>query len=344
MKRISYILLLVNQLYCYGQIPTGYYSSVEGRIGSSLKAGLNDLISEHTVYPYSSSSTDTWDILKVADQDPTNSSNVIGVYSGFSMDGAAEYANGSGWSREHIWAKSRGAFDTNETAGTDCHNLRAEDVSTNSARSNRSFDECDEPYVDVAGNYSGPTNSFTSSSSFVWEPRDDVKGDVARIIFYMATRYEGENGEPDLEVTEEILENEDQSPLHGRLSTLLDWHLEDPVSQAERDRNDIIHSYQNNRNPFIDHPEYVELIWNTNGLILGLHKAHSRVIYSGNTKTISINGNPNDVLSILSITGQLVMKAHVYGIDEVSVSRLQGLYIVYLQNGKDVVSTKIMIE
>jgi len=239
------------------QIPSGYYDAANGKTGEQLKAALNNIISGHTTYPYSSSSTDVWDILKEADRDPNNSANVIGIYSGFSMDAAAEYNNGNGWNREHVWAKSRGDFGTSEGAGTDCHHLAVADISTNGARGNMNFDYGDTYYVDTQGFYSGSTLSKTSSTADVWEPRDEVKGDVARMIFYMATRYEGENGEPDLELTEVLLSATDKSPYHGKLSVLLEWHQQDPVSAAEIQRNNIIYSYQNNRNPFIDHPEYV---------------------------------------------------------------------------------------
>ncbi|WP_296619211.1 endonuclease [Marivirga sp.] len=239
------------------QIPSGYYDGANGKTGSQLKAALNDIISGHTTYPYSSSSTDVWDILKDADKDPNNPANVIGIYSGFSMDAAAEYNNGDGWNREHVWAKSRGDFGTMEGAGTDCHHLAVADISTNSARGNMNFSYGDTYYTDTQGFYSGSTLSKISSTEDVWEPRDEVKGDVARMLFYMATRYEGENGEIDLELTETLLSGTDKSPYHGKLSVLLEWHQQDPVSAAEIQRNDIIYSYQNNRNPFIDHPEYV---------------------------------------------------------------------------------------
>lgn len=173
------------------------------------------------------------------------------------MDAAAEYNNGDGWNREHVWAKSRGDFGTSEGPGTDCHHLAVADISTNGARGNMNFDYGDTYYTDTQGTYSGNTLSKTSSTADVWEPRDEVKGDVARMMFYMATRYEGENGEVDLELTETLLGSTDKSPFHAKLSVLLEWHQQDPVSAAEIQRNNVIYSYQNNRNPFIDHPEYV---------------------------------------------------------------------------------------
>ncbi|MEP4534313.1 MAG: endonuclease [Cyclobacteriaceae bacterium] len=262
MKNLFYLLLLlVIHLPAIAQIPTGYYDEAEGLSADELKTALYNIIKEHKEFPYTSGSTDTWDILKETDKDPDNPSNVIGLYSGFSMDAAAEYNGGDGWTREHVWAKSRGDFGTTMGPGTDVHHLRPEDNSTNSARSNRTFAECNEPFTDNSGTYSGATGSYTSSSDFVWEPRAEVKGDVARMIFYMATRYEGENGEPDLEVVDYIVEQYSSLPEHGKLTDLLIWHEEDPVDDYERNRNDIIYGYQENRNPFIDHPEYVASIW-----------------------------------------------------------------------------------
>ena len=244
----------------FSQIPVAYYSTAAGLSGDSLKDALNDIIDGHTEFTYTSSSMDCWDILKKADQDPDSANNVLGIYSEFSMNGPLEYNSAQGWSREHVWAKSRGNFNTNRGVGTDLHNLRAEDISTNTARSNRNFDNATIQYIDGSGNYFGTTNSYTSSSSWVWEPRDEVKGDIARIIFYMSVRYEGENGELDLELTDSLLSQSDTSPLHGNARTLYTWHLNDTVSAAERSRNDTIYKYQRNRNPFVDHPEYAQKI------------------------------------------------------------------------------------
>lgn len=278
-------------LTTFGQIPTGYYDNAQGLTGESLKNALHDIIKGHTEFPYTSSGTDVWDILKEADQDPNNTDNIIGIYSNFSMNAASEFNNGSGWNREHVWAKSRGDFGTSPGAGTDLHHLRAADISTNSARSNRNFDNAPDQYIDQGGVHNGATDSRTSSTEFIWEPRDEVKGDVARMIFYMATRYEGGSGEPDLELTETLLNNTDKSPLHGKMSVLLAWHLADPVSTAEQNRNEIVYGYQNNRNPFIDHPEYVCEIY-----------------------TCSTGGNSSPVFSSTPITEATEGQNYVYNI------------------------------
>ena len=238
-----------------GQIPSGYYNSAENKSDQALRTALHNIIDDHIEFPYASNATDTWDILQESDADPVNSNNVLLIYTRQSVNGPQEYNGGGGWNREHVWAKSRGDFGTATGEGTDVHNLRASNINVNSTRSNYSFDNCtSNSCVQTYGNsYSG--------SGLVFEPRDEDKGDVARVIFYMDVRYEGDSGEEDLEMTETILSSSSKSPLHGVRSTLLEWHELDPVDDFERNRNDVIYSYQGNRNPFIDHPELVDYIW-----------------------------------------------------------------------------------
>lgn len=227
--------------------PGGYYDAAIGKTGEALKTALHSIIDDHTELSYS----EVWDALRETDEDPNNPNNVILLYTGRSQ---GKYTNGSGvndWNREHVWAKSHGDFGTTMGPGTDLHHLRPTDASVNSTRNNLDFDNGGKEHFEALGNY------YDSDS---WEPRDSVKGDVARMLFYMAVRYEGDSGEPDLELNN--LVNNGSVPYHGKLSVLLQWHEQDPVDQFERERNEIIfNDYQHNRNPFIDHPEWVEAIW-----------------------------------------------------------------------------------
>ena len=180
---------------------------------------MQNIIDDHTEISYSN----VWDALRVTDEDPNNPNNVILLYTGRSQ---GKYTNGSGindWNREHVWAKSHGDFGTTMGAGTDLHHLRPTDVSVNSSRSNLDFDNGGIQHSEATGNY------YDSDS---WEPRDSVKGDVARMLFYMAVRYEGDSGELDLELNN--LVNNGSAPYHGKKSVLLQWHKEDPVDQFER--------------------------------------------------------------------------------------------------------------
>lgn len=257
-----------------GKIPLSdaaiaYYKSLQnGLTGEALKNALNDLISNHITFPYTSNTTDTWDILRDVDEDPNNPNNIIGIYSGLSLPKGCQdtvtppdYCNGVEWNREHVWSKSRGDFGEEPPAGTDIHHLFAEERTMNSTKNNRFFTDCNtDDEVDIVdrgyGNY--------TCNEWHFEPRDDVKGDVARIIFYMAVRYEGENGELDLEIFNDGSYETDKGsklPYYGDLEVLLAWHLADPVSEQEVKRNEKVYGYQKNRNPFIDYPEFVELVF-----------------------------------------------------------------------------------
>ena len=146
MKKILLsFLVFIFSFTIYGQIPVGYYDTADGLSDDDLKTALYNIIKGHTEYPYTDSGTDVWDILKESDRDINNSDNVILFYTGWSVDAAQEYNSGSGWSREHVWAKSRGDFGTSLGPGTDCHHLRPADISVNSARNNRWFNYCSEP-------------------------------------------------------------------------------------------------------------------------------------------------------------------------------------------------------
>jgi endonuclease I len=224
-----------------------YYDSARGKTGAALKTALHNIIDDHTELSYS----EVWEALKETDEDPNNSSNVILLYTGRSQSKTTNGGNVNDWNREHVWAKSHGDFGTTMGPGTDIHHLRPTDVTVNSSRSNLDFDNGGTQHSEALGNY------YDSDS---WEPRDAVKGDVARMLFYMAVRYEGDSGEPQLELNNNV--NNGTAPYHGKMSVLLQWHLEDPVDNWERNRNNIIYNdYQHNRNPFIDHPEWVEEIW-----------------------------------------------------------------------------------
>ncbi len=221
-----------------------YYERAKGKTGIELKSVLNDIISIQKKLSYDA----VWEALKDTDEDPNNPNNIILLYTGRS-ESKSGYPL---WNREHVWAKSHGDFGTATGAGTDVHHLRPADVSVNSDRGHLDFDEGGKKHSEA-------TECFYDSDS--WEPGDEVKGDVARMIFYMAVRYEGENGEPDLEISENV--NNYPKPLFRKLSILKKWHEQDPVSNFEKTRNEKIYKkWQNNRNPFIDHPEWVKTIWN----------------------------------------------------------------------------------
>jgi endonuclease I len=225
--------------------PAGYYDAAAGLSGERLKDALHDIISTGT---RSITYERVWDALRVTDEDPSNPKNVILVYSGISRAKTLNGDDPGEWNREHVWPQSRGPFDTKTVPGTDLHHLRPEDVEINRKRGHRDFDHGGDPVGGAPGNKSDRDS---------WEPRDTVKGDVARMLFYMAVRYEGRM---DLEVDDRVTDR--RNARVGRLPVLLAWHDRDPVDAFERRRNDIIFErYQRNRNPFIDHPEWVDEVF-----------------------------------------------------------------------------------
>ncbi len=225
-----------------------YYADAIGKSGKALKSSLHEIIDDNKKLSYAA----VWDALMDTDEDPNNTNNVILLYTGRSQGKNTKGAGVNNWNREHVWAKSHGNFGTKTGPGTDLHHLRAADVSVNSARGNLDFDNGGVPHSEA---------TLCKYDNDSWEPRDSVKGDIARMLFYMDVRYEGDKGEIDLELNDKV--NNGTNPYMGKLSTLLQWNNQDPVDEIEKKRNDIIYKkYQHNRNPFIDHPEWANQIWN----------------------------------------------------------------------------------
>ena len=207
-----------------------------------------------------------------------NPSKIIRTY-----EGSVNENGSSTFNREHTWAKSHGGFGESAPCGTDMHHLRPADYDLNGWRGSYDFgvvashsssntQQSKSWWTDAMdGNYVGTGLNTTAT---VFEPKDEFKGDVARMIFYMAVRYDGSNGELNLEVSG----NRDTSRYntfnygsadgrHGNFVDLYDWATStiDPVSDFEVNRNNIIdQEYQHNRNPFIDHPEFIEMIYDKN--------------------------------------------------------------------------------
>jgi endonuclease I len=243
---VCFLLVLIFAQTVHPQIPPGYYDGAYGLVGEELKEALHEIIKGHTTYSYSAIK----DILKETDEDPDNPNNVILLYTGRSQDKNTFGGGPDDWNREHVWAKSHGGFGDIPPYGTDLHHIRPADASVNSDRGNKDFASGGVQHPEATGCY------FTA---YTWEPRDEVKGDVARMIFYMMVRYEGTDGELDLEVVDWV--NSAPEPHHGKFADLYQWHQDDPPDDFEINRNEVIYSYQSNRNPFIDHPEFLILIY-----------------------------------------------------------------------------------
>lgn len=223
-----------NELHFDVSLYDGYYQGVglNELIDQSLRNSLQTRLKKD--YIPKSYSSGHWATLKLADIHPSKPGYVWTIY-----DSKAVGVNNHGskvgqWNKEHVvpqsWLKDHGLSGY----GDDQHNLRAADMQENSRRGNRLF-------IDSNGSF-GTTGSF-------YYPGDEHRGDVARILMYMLILHQGTT----LTIDKMITENQ--------WSTLIKWHLEDPVDDFEINRNQVIFEYQKNRNPFIDYPELVYAVW-----------------------------------------------------------------------------------
>lgn len=250
-----------------------YYSSAEGLSGYDLKTALYEIISGHDQQSYN----DVWSFVNSSDIDDyyEDDGSILDIYSESpsgsdsynftaSSDQCGSYSGeGDCYNREHILPQSWfGSGDY--PMYSDVHNLFATDGYVNGRRSSYPHGEVSSTsYTSDNGSKLGSSAS-SSYSGTVFEPIDEFKGDVARAYFYMATRYETsiDSWENSSTNSDAMLDgSEDQVFEDWALATLISWHESDPVSQKELDRNEAAYSFQGNRNPFIDYPDFVSEIW-----------------------------------------------------------------------------------
>ncbi len=264
MKTKLFLVLLISY-FGYSQIPSGYYSTATGT-GYTLKTQLYNKIKGHTNLGYAG----LWTTYSTSDRDKQyeNDNSIIDIYSekptsadpyvySYSTSQCGTYATeGDCYNREHIIPQS--VFNSASPMVADAHFIPPTDGKVNAMRA-------DYPHGTVAtatwtslnGSKLG-TSGVSGYSGTVFEPIDEFKGDVARMYFYFATRYQNTvagyvypmfNGTSNQVFTTSFL------------NLLIQWHNQDPVSAREIARNNAIYTRQGNRNPFIDHPEYVSMIW-----------------------------------------------------------------------------------
>lgn len=233
---------------------TGYYASMTGHLDETFKDTLHTLL-KSTHKTQLSYTPGVWDALKVADQDPNNPENILCLYTGKSIPIANQDKGSAGenlWNREHAWPNSHGFASRDYAAYTDIHHLFASEKNINNTRGNKDFNYVENGSSDAFGN---------KWNSTYFEPRDEVKGDIARAMFYLVVRY-NDPEELVLELSESsTTSSSNKTGQLGVLSVLLEWNLLDPVSEQEKARNEVVYSIQGNRNPFIDHPEWIGYLY-----------------------------------------------------------------------------------
>ncbi len=250
-------------------VPDTYYDGISGS-GSELKSQLHHLIKNHQVQTYASlwqhfTVTDAtfdghvWDIYS---DTPCEEPPYIYVFGDDQDTGTGGTEEGDVYNREHSMPRSWFGGAVNPM-NTDLYHIYPVDKFVNAQRANFPFGMVDNPFwtslnggklgANVAGGYTGTA----------FEPIDEYKGDLARTFFYMITRYEDQISSWTYSEYGNAMFDHNSHPGYEPwvIQMLMEWHASDPVSQKERVRNQRVYEIQGNRNPFVDHPEWVEKIW-----------------------------------------------------------------------------------
>ncbi len=269
MKKNYLLLLLILCTVGFAQIPAGYYNTSTGS-GYTLKTQLYNIIKGHKDNGYSG----LWTTYSTSDRDGQyeNDNSIIDVYSenpngadpyvyNFGTNQCGTYSvEGNCYNREHIIPQS--TFNSAAPLVSDAHFIPPTDGKVNSIRSNYPHGMVNSPTTTSRnGSKLGPNSNSGIAAGYtgiVFEPINEFKGDIARMYFYFATRYENT-----VATYPFAMFNGTSNQVFSTtfLNILLAWHNQDPVSTREIVRNNAIYARQNNRNPFIDHPEYVQAIW-----------------------------------------------------------------------------------
>lgn len=336
------------------QIPAGYYDTLEGLSGATLKQALQDIIANPAVVRLHSYA-DMWEILRESDRNPENNNQIWAMYVEYPMSKLDQQNTSSTigkWNREHIFPQSRGGFETalGDTADgitiwtstsanttvdgvSDAHHIRAENGQENSSRNNKNYGN-----VATSTVYAGPIGTQGS-----W------KGDVARALFYMGVRFNGLNiinGNPS------ELNGTDPSGNIGDLATLLTWNTQDPRDDFEMNRNNIIYNWQMNRNPFIDYPLLADYIYGANfgqpwfaALSSSTFAPEEIKVYPNPTTNYIVISGVSGIskAEIYTITGQLVQETTFTNETRIDFSLASGVYLVKVTNLKQSLTRKVII-
>ena len=252
------VLTCLFPFFVFAEIPAGYYDDAVGKSGEDLQKSLSTILNDANDVGYNG----LWNLYKTTDR--RSDGKVWDIYSDvtnytFGTDQCGSYGvEGDCYNREHSVPKSW--FNKQSPMVSDIWHVYPTDGKINGMRSNN-------PFGEVGSGASSSKNEFSKwgkcvtpgYSGTVFEPNDEYKGDFARTYFYFATRYKGvaTSGQGALVFTSTY------PYITGwQLDMLLRWHKKDPVSPKELDRNEAVYdSRQGNRNPFIDYPELVDLIF-----------------------------------------------------------------------------------
>lgn len=252
-------LALASTAVAFAAEPAGYYSTCENKSGAALLSALCKKVRDHTVVSYNG----LWSLYKTSDV--YSDGTIWDMYSTKHWKPNTTCGNytkvGDCYNREHSFPKSW--FNDAKPMYSDAFHLYPTDGKVNNQRSNYPYGECangttlpSSGSVKALGRLGSCT--FPGYSGTVFEPDDQYKGDFARSYFYMAAAYNDKIAGWNSKM---LAGNNYPAFSSWAINLLLKWHREDPVSQKELDRQEVVYGAQHNRNPFIDHPELAEYIW-----------------------------------------------------------------------------------
>ncbi|MDR2823870.1 MAG: endonuclease [Prevotellaceae bacterium] len=336
-RGLAFLLILVFATgTAFAQIPNGYYNSAAGLDGAQLKTALFNIIKNPTFWQGKYFNARSF----FEENDRTPDGYIWDMYS----DTKSTNWNGNIFNREHNMPKSWfGVASGNEDAysiGCDYQNLYPSEKTANGKKSNYPLGEVNNsPSFDNGVVKVGKSRiAIGGYNGNVFEPSDEYKGDFARNYMYMVTCYEDYAPKWTTSNGMTMLHN-DTYPVFTQyaIDLLMTWHRNDPVSQKEIDRNNAVYDYQNNRNPFIDHPEYAEYIWGEQSQTPELNTDNfSAKYYSDrNELEITLNNPDNASFEIYSISGMKMIWGVISDNNTISCAKLpRGMYVisVYAKN------------
>lgn len=374
MKRYLLLFLLLNFSLLNAQAPNGYYSSADGLVGSELKTQLKEIIDDidngdgssvHVDQGYNalwvayqnqgSGDLDSYSsyendntILDIYSEDPDSSDpyNFIPV-----NDQCGNYQDeGDCYNREHTVPQS--FFDSNSPMRNDYHSTFPTDGKVNGFRGSLPYGEVSNASNTTANGSKIGASSSAGYSGNVFEPIDEFKGDIARALFYFATRYEDQLNNPDWDDPNNNFLSDDSSQFYDQwlIDVLLTWHQQDPVSQKEIDRNNNGFSHQGNRNPFVDHPEYVIAVWDEENFSTE-DFSDVDMIFSNNPVTngrsrLTLQNANEGNLKLYDITGKKIREFQIDGKQKLLHLDFlaNGVYIAKFTFGDKRISKKLILQ
>lgn len=358
MKHIYLFVTLIAFASASAQIPSGYYDSATGS-GFTLKTQLKNIIDDvndgngqafHDPVSYGS----LWNVYETSDV--RSDGKVWDMYSNCNFTFVVDQDNGTGggsecdkFNREHSFPRSWFGDSSGLPIFTDAFHVIPADKKVNGNRGNLAYGEVQTAnYTTLNGSKIG-SSSISGPTGNVFEPADEFKGDIARSFFYIATRYEN------LISDWEANDTDGDSMLDGTsnrvfeqwaLDMLYDWHIQDPVSQKEIDRNNAIFNAQDNRNPFIDNPQYVFDIWQSVLSVDEFNAVASVKLFPNpaNGNEVTILSNDDILAEVYDVLGKKVKVQNISANQtKLNISGLsKGVYLIKLQSDKGNTTKKLI--